>query len=368
MSNKFQNTQGKVFYGLHFYPGLAEYTEAGQDSYRIYLNENTLRQMDATFAGKPIFVEHVDEVDPSLNKLRSEADGWVIESFFNDSDGKHWVKFIVVSDEGLRAVESGMRLSNAYKPLTRSKGGLWNGVPYQEEITSGEYEHLAIVKHPRYEESVIMTPEEFKQYNEDHKIQLRKLANSKDQPTGEKKMAFKFFKRAKIENTLDIESTSVELPKSKKEYLISDLITKMDTIENMAGYADPDHMVKCNGEEMSVKDLVSKHEAAMNEMNAMKEPKSEEMPKEEMNSEASVAEDMKTTGDRGGEEEGMKVANKEEEMSDEDMKKKEVKKNEIKSKVASLKNAGPKLEVQPETIVLNSDKVALGKARYGSNK
>lgn len=364
MTDKLENSKGKIFYGIHFYPGLAQYSEPGKDPYRVFLNENTLRQMDSSFAGKPVFVEHVDEVTPSLDKLRSEADGWVIESFFNDSDGKHWVKFIVVSDEGLRAVESGMRLSNAYKPMNKSQGGLWNGVPYQEEITSGEYEHLAIVRTPRYEESVIMTPEEFKNYNEENKIQLRRLANSKDKPTGENKMAFKFFKRAKIENSLDIESTSVELPKSKKEYLISDLITKMDTIENMAGYADPDHMVKCNGEEMSVKDLVSKHEAAMNEMKAMKEPKEEEMPKEE-NSEESLAEDMKTVGDRGGE---LSLENKEEEMSEEDMKKKEVKKNEIKTKVASLKNAGPKLESAPEQIMLQSDKVALGKSRYGSNK
>lgn len=191
---KFKNntTGGKIYYGIHFYPGLAQYQDEGSDDpYRVYLNEDTLRKMDPTFAGKPVFVQHVDEVDPVLDNLRGEADGWVVESFFNESDGKHWVKFIVVSDEGERAIRRGMRLSNAYIPKAfKEGGGLWNGIPYEKEITDGEYEHLAIVDDPRYEESVIKTPEEFKQYNLEQKEELKKLSNSKKGA----KMNFNLFK------------------------------------------------------------------------------------------------------------------------------------------------------------------------------
>src|ERR1700677_5104651 len=68
------NSSGKIFYGIHFYPGVAQYQDdPSQEPYRVFLNEDTLRAMDPTFAGKPIFVEHVDDVTPDLNQLRKEA-------------------------------------------------------------------------------------------------------------------------------------------------------------------------------------------------------------------------------------------------------------------------------------------------------
>src|SRR5580698_5188714 len=215
-----QNTAGKIYYGIHFYPGLAQYQDSPeQEPYRVYLNEDTLRSMDPTFAGKPIFVEHVDDVTPNINKLRSEADGWVIESFYNAADGKHWVKFIVVSEEGERAIRRGMKLSNAYVPKSFKDGGLWNGIPYSKEILSAEYEHLAIVENPRYEESVIMTPDEFKLHNEQQVLELKKVANSK----GATKMKFNFFKKTRVENAIDPDLQLV-LPKSGKSVSLQKLI------------------------------------------------------------------------------------------------------------------------------------------------
>lgn len=303
---KIQNTQGKIFYGIHFYPGVAEYREEGQEPYRVFLNENTLRDMDPTFAGKPIFVEHVDEVDPDLNKLRSEADGWVIESFFNASDGKHWVKFIVVSDQAERAIRNGMRLSNAYIPRSFKDGGLWNGVHYDKEITAGEYEHLAIVKDPRYEESKILTPEEFKLYNEEQVQELKKIANSQKKGT---KMKLSFFKRTKVENAIEPDM-EILLPKSGKTVTLEALLNayekeedkamgeypevekgkmkgmKASSKKNVSGSSDDDeggesakhhtmadmnHMVKMHdGSYMKVKDMMSKHRDMMDEMEEMK--------------------------------------------------------------------------------------------------
>ncbi len=325
--------------------------------------------MDSSFAGKPIFVEHVDEVASSLDQVKKEADGWVVESFYNSADGKHWVKFVIVSERGLHAVESGMRLSNAYLPTQYKSGGLWNGVQYDKEVSAAEYEHLAIVRNPRYEESVILTPEQFKTYNSERELELMKIANSKDEPKGEKKMAFKFFKRAKVENSVDIETTVVELPQSKKELTIAECILGMDKVLNMAGYADDSHMVKLdNGKEMSVKDMkdcMNKMEMDAVKKDAITEEGGEPgkgADDEAMNSEASEAEDMKDVGSRGGDE---SLDNAEEDM--EEVKKKEMKKNEIKAKVQSLRNAGPKYEPEAPKVLLNSDKVALGKIKYGSN-
>src|ERR1043165_1600851 len=209
--------KGEVFYGMHFYPGVAEYREQGKDAFRVFLNEDTIRAMGPSFAGRTVYVMHVDEVDKDIDRVRETADGGVLESFFNEADGKHWAKFIVCSDRGLTAVKSKrMGLSNCYMPKSYKRGGVWNGVSYDKEVAHGEYEHLAIVPNPRYNESKIMTPEEFKAYNENRVDELKRLANNTEETEPVK---FKLFKRAKIENAegLDLGTTIVELPKSKRE-------------------------------------------------------------------------------------------------------------------------------------------------------
>lgn len=268
---RIKNSQAKRYYGLHFYPGVAEYAEEGEAPYRVFLNENTLRKMDKTFEGRPIFVEHVDDVEPDLDELKLDADGWVIKSFYNEADGKHWVEMMIASKRAQRAIDNGLRLSNAYIPKSFAKGGLWNGVKYDKEITDAEYEHLAIVKNPRYEESVILTPEEFSKYNDDHRLELKKLSNSKK----EIKMKLSFFKRQKIENTIDLEETMVILPKSKKQYSISKLVNKMDEIESKKdmhhGLADMDHKVKMqDGSYCNVSDLLKKYDALSEELEKRK--------------------------------------------------------------------------------------------------
>lgn len=359
----------EVYYGLHMVPGVAEYAEPDREPYRIFVDEETTKKMDPTFEGKPVYVEHVDEVN--LSRLQSEADGYVVESFYNQLDGKHWAKFIVVSDKGKKAIRNGFQLSNAYVPKSFSDGGLWHGVQYVKEVTNAEYEHLALVKNPRYEESIILTPEEFKKYNEDKESELKKLANSKEEHKGEKKMglSLKFFKKAKVENALDIESTVVELPTSKKEMTIADLVTKMDKIENMMGYAHPEHMVKVGENEMSVKDACNELLKLRKMHDEMSDKEHEAEEKEHMEKMANDPEEKSTVeagekdlGDHGGD----KHLNEEEEKEEKEMAAK--KKNEIEKKVNALKKAGPHLQNQTNTVKVDlaMDQVRRGKARYGS--
>lgn len=351
--------------------GVAEYAEPDREPYRILIEEAAIKNMDPSFQGKPVYVDHVDEVN--LENIQSEADGYVMESFFNQLDGKHWVKFIVVSDRAKQAIRSGWTLSNAYLPKSFSGGGLWHGVEYIKEVVSGEYEHLAIVKNPRYAESKILTPEEFKKYNGEKDIELKRLANSKEEQKGEGTMGLSFFKKAKVENSVDLESTVVRLPKSQKEFTIAEVVNKLDVIENMHGYASDDHMVKVGENEMSVKDLVKKHMDTCNELEGMKKSAVSEDGGEpgkgadddmEKNSDKSEAEDMGIVGDRGGDH---SLDNAEEDKEDE-KKKEEAKKNAIQEKVKSLKNADLRAyQDQPKAILLSADKVARGKSRYGSN-
>jgi hypothetical protein len=378
--NKFDNSKGQIFYGMHFYPGVARYEPPNEEPFTVFINESVIRNMGPTFAGCPIFVEHVDEVEENINKLRSEADGWVIESFFNAADGKHWAKFVIVSDIGLEAIKKGFKLSNAYVPQCANIPGTWNGVDYQREVMSGEFEHLAIVRNPRYEESEIMTPEQFKNYNDRQTVELKRLANSKDKK-GEKTM-LKIFKRTKVENSkeVDFDGLVVELPVSKTEVSLTKMVAEYDKIMNMNGYANGDHMVKVGDkDEMSVNDLVKKHLEMSNELQGMKEMKNADTEEggelgkgadddmendmENDSEEQQVSAGLREIGDRGGD----KHIDNEEDPEDKKKKDKEDKTKNAKDKASRLKNANNR-ESDEEiiNISLPQDQVARGKALYGS--
>lgn len=342
------------YYGLHFVPGVAEYAEK-DGSHRVFLNESTIKKMDASFGGRPVFVKHKNDVD--ISKVQ-EADGIVVKSFYNKADGKTWAEFIIFTDAAADAIRNGWRLSNCYFPKSYAQGGLWNGVEYQKEVVEGEYEHLALVQNPRYDESIVLTPEKFKSYCEQKELEIKRLSNSK-----ENKSMFDFFKKTKMENSADLENTVVILPKSKVEKTITQLINEADAIQNMQGYANMDHMVKVGEDEMSVKkmaDSYCKMKSSMDEMEAKKNADLDggEKDGEKDKKKADKTENKKKNADLdGGEKEEMK-----------DKKKADKTENEIKEekeKFEALKNAH--LLPIKDVATLNLDRVERGKARYGSN-
>ncbi len=342
-------TLPKVYFGLHMLPGCAEYREPEREPYRIFLNESTIKKMDVTFQGRPVYVQHVDEVN--LDKLQSEADGYVIRSFYNAADGKHWAEFIVVSDRGHEAISTGWRLSNAYIPKEFAGGGLWNGIEYSKEVTAGEYEHLAIVPNPRYDESIILTPEKFKEYNEKKELELKRLANSQ----GEEKVGLNIFKRAKLENALDIEQTMVTLPNSKVDKSIAEVVAIADKVMNMHGYAAPEHMVKLQEGEMSVGELSEAYNKKCNDEKMRMEEEEKKKNKES----------VEDPGEKKAEKDDDKKVDKtkNEDVGD----KKEVPGEEKKSNhFEALQNANKTGEFA-DPVKVDLDKLARGKSRYGSN-
>lgn len=366
MKTKNAKVLPKVFYGLHMVEGVAEYREEGKDPYRICILENAIKKMDASFQGKPVFVLHAeDDLKDILSDIQNRADGYVIESFFNQADGKHWAKFIVVSDDGHAAIQNGWKLSNAYIPQSVPKQGQWHGVDYQKEVISGEYDHLAIVPNPRYEESIILTPEQFKAYNDSKIAELTMIANSKE---GESKMKLSFFKKAKvdkIENGLELESLVLEVGKDKKEFTILQLVQEVEKIQNMQGYANGDHMVKVGEEELSVNDLMKKYGDVCNELSELKNKEDEaDVDAEEDNLENEDVDGEKDPVENE-EDDAEEKKKKEKEKTENDAAIKAAKKANLdKVKNAAAKAAKEKLQNAP-VIMLSADGVALGKSRYG---
>lgn len=358
----------KRYFGLHFAPGVAQYKDApDKDPYRIFLNEEALKEMDRTFEGRPVFVRHRDDVD--LEAIKEEADGYVVRSFYNKADGKHWAEFLAISDAAIEAIEKKhWKLSNAYIPTGFAGGGQWHGVDYVKEVTRGKFDHLAIVPNPRYSESVILTPEEFKRYNEEKEADLRKIANSKTEQDdkGDAPM-LNFFKKTKVENSKDFEETSVLLPKSKKEMTLAAIVNAFDVIEeakmNPSGrLANMEDLVEIGGEKMSLANMVAKYNEAqdcLKKMNAEKEEAEkaakEKKENEEKESAEKAAKEKKENEEKAAKEAEGKKQNEADEAA---------RKEEERKRFEMLKNAKDK--GGPQKVETSSDQVARGQARYGS--
>jgi len=350
----------KVYYGLHFAPGVAEYEDQPGEPYRILIEPEVMKRMDPTMNGVPVFVSHVSKIDFS----QKEPDGRVVESFFNTADGMHWAKFLVETEEADRAIANGWTLSNAYLPNFENVEGRWHGVEYSKNVLNGTHEHLALVPNPRYAESKILTPEQFKEYNERKVTELAALKNS----AGEKTM-IKIFGVSILKNAEEILNHSVELPKTKKTMTIKEIINMMDDMSSEEGMADLGHKVKLHdGTTCNVGELLEKHKQLNDElastkmkydelvkgMEPEKKPEGEEEPiEEEKKNEPSPEEKEKL----------------EKEKAEKDKKENSDKAHKtVMEKVEALRKARTPHDrtIEGQVVQTNSDKLARGKKLFGA--
>lgn len=303
-----------ILYCRHIAQGVCGYNDE-----TIFIGEDCLKKMDRTFAGKPLVVEH-QTID--LENLQQQADGYVVESFYLPEDASHWAKIIVVSDKGHEAVSKGWAVSNAYKPDSFGAHGEWHNVPYDREVTDAHYTHLALVPNPRYEEAIVMTPEEFKQYKQQKKEQLNQLQNSKEGVKKPMKSVFKLFTKKEMTNSEDISNAMVELSNGQT-ISVAEMINACEEDIKAKEAAKSkkneqeeilEKVVKVNGEDVKVSDLIKSYEAKKNKCNEDEEDKEEKEQK-------ANEEDKKSE-----EEKEAKKASKSNE--DEEKKEKEDKKNE----------------------------------------
>lgn len=324
----------KIFYARHIEKGVARYSDED-----IFVDDDFLKKIAPTFEGCPVYVLH-QEVD--LNKLQEEADGYIAENFYNPIDGWYWTKFIIVSDKGQEAINKKWRVSNAYV-ITQTEGkGVWHNIEYNRKVTDGYYTHLAIVPDPRYEDSVILTPEEFKEYCDNKKTELK---NSKTKNNGGN--IVNFFRRKQVKE---------EIKEIKNE---SDL---------------EGAMIEVDGKEIALKDMVEavkKHNAEAAE-EEKKKKEAEEKNKLNADSEidvdgkkmkvSSLIEEYKKSCKKNADDAAAKDKEEKEEKE-----KQNQKRIEDQKKIDELKNAaGNDDKVIPiETAKTKEDR---GQSRYGSSK
>jgi hypothetical protein len=347
----------KRYFGMHFVDGVAEYFDSEENkNYRIFINQDTAKKMNKTFEGCPLYVGHVEKVN--LKNLEMEKDGVVVKSFYNPKDGKHWCEFMVETDRGHEAISKGFRLSNAYHPVSTGSPGQSNGVQYEYEILDGKYEHLSLVDDPRYQESIVLTPEEFEEYNLNQDKDLKMILNSRNEKKEKGENEMLFFNKKKVENQKEMEAMIVTLPKSKKEFELSQIINMADEAELEKSkkpedrMANGEDMVDCYSGKMTVNQLIEKYNAMIVEKDTAS--------KNAETSETEVEEDetMENETKESSSEEKEKKTNS-----------KEINKQGYEY-YQSLKNAHENVKSKKvaNVIYTDSDRLARGREMFGSKK
>lgn len=135
-------------------PFRARFLQAGLVKYDFgicLLKKETIDKFINTFINCPVIFDHSDDIKPE------DEHGKITNIWFAPEDGWFWCSGHL-DDEGVYKVQNGYNVSCQYRITEISdndEGRLHNGNPYDKEILNGVFEHLAIVKNPRYEDAFI---------------------------------------------------------------------------------------------------------------------------------------------------------------------------------------------------------------------
>ncbi len=137
----------------HVSSGLADYTYGGE-TVRILVKKKTLDQMNPSFKRKPVFIGHRDAKIDAASAV-SEKVGEVYDVGYDPDSESFFVNALIWDEEAQKLIESGQQPSNAYYVGEYGPASTYNNVPYDKEVLQGEYDHLAIVSNPRYDNTEI---------------------------------------------------------------------------------------------------------------------------------------------------------------------------------------------------------------------
>jgi hypothetical protein len=340
------------FFGLHFSQGIATYKKKDSEPYTVFLSTDTIKSMDATAEGKPIFINHVASND------ERPPNGVIVKSFYNSADGCHWIEFMC-DDAAAEKIRQGWKISNDYSSEQETVGGLWHGASYDREITKASFNNMALVPDPRYAESVILAPNDFKEYNLKKQAELAKMQNSADpvEPIEQGESEMGFWTKNKMQNSADLEASMVDLPLSKKSVSVKEAVETCDRFMNMKGYANGDHMVKVGDKEMTVNELADCY-------GKMKNAEDERVKKESEKNAAETPEDKEKREKNEKEEEEKKKQNAEAaEKADAEKAKEAESKKQNSLKLQELKDAANIANDSEKDIVFQNG-IELGKKLF----
>jgi predicted Zn-ribbon and HTH transcriptional regulator len=136
-------------------PGLVSYQDS--DAGICRLDKEVIDAMLPSFVGCPVTIDHVEDskaeilngTDPAV---KGKKKGTVTRAWWNAETGQYDCSFTVEDPEAEKAVQNGYSGSCAYNVSETGPAGELHAMAYNETILGGEFEHLALVTNPRYED------------------------------------------------------------------------------------------------------------------------------------------------------------------------------------------------------------------------
>lgn len=131
-------------------PGIVSYRDVKGGGIEL-LRKETIDRAIATAVGNALTVGHV--IVTAENRMAVE-NGIVTDFYFDANDGWYHVKGYADTEEAKSRIRRGFKPSCGYIVKSFGPGGMYHGIRYDKEITEIEFNHLAIVDKPRYEDAV----------------------------------------------------------------------------------------------------------------------------------------------------------------------------------------------------------------------
>ena len=325
---------GKRYRAEHIRPGLVGYPENEQLG-TLLVTQEAIDKMRPTFIGKPVVnVDHTDAspedlFDFTTGQLEEVAVG-VVAEVGKLENGWDYVDVVIWDEDTQKNIENGFSVSNAYLPTEEGPGGVENQIPYDNELKDGEYLHLAIVPNPRYQNAKIYANSvQLERNPQEDKSMGIKLFRKKEAPKPVVKNATEEMEEMDVTNAVykNEDGSEVSLEEMVNAY-------KAQKNQSKNSVLNEDDEIDVDGEKVKVSELLNAYKAGKTAENA-------EPPQDV------VAEEVVDETKQGP---GM-VSNS-------------AKKTDSVNK--AIKNAAGSEGITPVKILTKQDRLAMGKARYGS--
>lgn len=355
----------------------------------ILVTQNSLDELAKTAYGIPVVIEHPGIPINGQSIKDIKVVGRVAKFDYEPEADLWWAEFVVDDDEAVQLLKSGYGVSTAWYGNDYKSGGTYNNVPYDRELLTARYEHLAIVKNPRYE--MAKDPVFLNSKGSDTRQQQTKpgtiLINSTGSPIGGIKMLAKIWRTVKEEVKAN-ENEELVLELEHGQMPLSKVVEELKTMKAKEAAKDEakegpksrvlnaDDEVEVDGRKMKVHELVSEYKAAKkhsddSEAEAKKHEKDDEAKEHEAKDEAKEQADDEAKEQKveGKDEEKGKEHAKDDDKDRKDAEAKCNAADEV-ARFNSLKDAyenGKSVEITTQFVSLR-ERVDMGRSRYGSSK
>jgi len=120
----------------------------------VLVTQETLEKIAPSIMGVPLVIDHPNDLITDENIGLLPVVGRVADMHYDSKDDLWYAHFVVDDQKGIDLLNDGYGISTAWFGDKYGSGGTLNNVGYDRELLEGRYEHLAIVKTPRYEMAI----------------------------------------------------------------------------------------------------------------------------------------------------------------------------------------------------------------------